>query len=275
MDAERATIPNLDWPTEPETDVSTKRVRFKRSHAQIAVGAVVVLSALVFWFFRSRAIPQDRPAPVESNAGRPATAAASLPTQPAAPKTPPATTPPPAALVGDKFTIIVSSFRTRDRATEVSADVAELGLPSSVRSASGWEQVVVGPYSSRSEAVAAQNRLVDAHFSDTKLMQAAAVPSGGPPTPPTPAIRASQPSPPAADLSSLSLDDLLRRATALTAQGNVKALQQIQEQILKRQAASAPGSADFTAALNQLERNLDETRRRQLEEDRRQLIGKP
>jgi len=271
-DEEHATTTEPDWATAPETDVPMKRVRFKRSHAQIAVGAVVLLSALLFWFFRAQPVSQETPPPAEKNPGRPMAAAAPSPAQPAAPKTSPSATPtaaPAAATGGDKFSIVVSSFRTRDRATEVSADVAALGLPASVRSASGWEQVVVGPYSLRSEAVAAQNRLVDAHFTDTKLTQATLVPSGGPATP------ASQPPPPAADLSSLSLDDLLRRATALTAQGNVKSLQQIHDQILKRQAASAPGSADFTAALNQLERNLDETRRRQLEEDRRQLIGKP
>jgi hypothetical protein len=78
------------------------------------------------------------------------------------------------------------------------------------------------------------------------------------------------------DLNNRPLDDLLRRATAFATQGNVKAVQQIRDQVVKRQTADSPTSAEsFTAALDQLERNLDEARHRQLEEDRRQLLGKP
>jgi cell division protein FtsN len=71
----------------------------------------------------------------------------------------------------EAFVIIVSSFRTRDRATQVATDIVAIGLPASVRSASGWEQVVVGPYASRQQAATAQSRLETAHFADTKLTQ--------------------------------------------------------------------------------------------------------
>jgi hypothetical protein len=78
------------------------------------------------------------------------------------------------------------------------------------------------------------------------------------------------------DLNNRPLDDLLRRATTFATQGNVKAVQQIRDQIVKRQTADSATSPEaFTAALDQLERNLDEARHRQLEEDRRQLLGKP
>jgi hypothetical protein len=79
-----------------------------------------------------------------------------------------------------------------------------------------------------------------------------------------------------ADLNNRTLDDLLSRATVFATQGNVKAVQQIRDQIVKRQGVDSPSSAEaFTAALDQLERNLDEARRMQLEQDRRQLLGKP
>jgi hypothetical protein len=187
--------------------------------------------------------------------------------------------------------IIVSTFKTRDRATEVAGEVSALGLPSSVRTASGWEQVVVGPYSSRTDAAGAQARLVDSQFKDTKLVQTGAAPSTAPGTPPTPlpapataagaeatapVTRPVRPSLSVADLNNRPLEDLLNRATSFATQGNVKAVQQIRDQIVKRQSADSPSSAEeFTAALNQLERNLDEARRRQLEEDRRQMLGKP
>ena len=137
------------------------RVHLKRSHALIAVAAVVAVSILLAWVFRGRAAPQnttmtsqpasirdaghsappDRQAPappvVANETLKPAVASA----QPAVPSA--------ASSAADKFLIVVSSFRTRDRSTKVAADIVALGLPASVRSISGWEQVVVGPYSTR------------------------------------------------------------------------------------------------------------------------------
>jgi hypothetical protein len=186
--------------------------------------------------------------------------------------------------------IVVSTFQTRERATEVADEVSALGLPASVRSASGWEQVVVGPYSSRTDAAGAQARLVDSQFTDTKLVQTGAAPTTPPRTSaaplPAPATAAAaeatapvtplvRPNLSVGDLNNRPLDDLLRRAITFATQGNVKAVQQIRDQIVKRQTADSTGAEAFTAALDQLERNLDEARHRQLEEDRRQLLGKP
>jgi cell division protein FtsN len=69
------------------------------------------------------------------------------------------------------FVVLVSSFRTHERSVRVAADLTALGFPASVRTASGWEQVVVGPYTTRQEAVAAQAELESAHFEETKITQ--------------------------------------------------------------------------------------------------------
>jgi general secretion pathway protein A len=302
--------------------LSMRRVRVKRSHAQIGAAAVVLVPLLVVWLFRGGMRgPQDSPLVRQtdsSRVARPVDPAEKPPAPALAPSTPSssttessapgpsAPTPSPphdaAAVVSSalaaseastasKFLIIVSTFQTRDRATEVAGEVSALGLPASVRSASGWEQVVVGPYSSRSDAVGAQARLVDSQFTDTKLVQTGAAPTTPPRTAATPlpapataaAAEATAPVTPlvrgnlsVGDLNNRPLDDLLRRATTFATQGNVKAVQQIRDQIVKRQTADSATSPEaFTAALDQLERNLDEARHRQLEEDRRQLLGKP
>lgn len=154
-------------------------VRVKQSHIQIAIAAVLVTSVVLFWFVRGGAgVPKSRnttqaPAAVH-DAARPAPIDRPAPGTPASPvvavPTSKPVVPPPASSTADKFLIIVSSFRTRDRATQVAKDIVAVGLPASVRTSSGWEQVVVGPYTSRQEAVAAQGRLEGAHFADTKLV---------------------------------------------------------------------------------------------------------
>jgi cell division protein FtsN len=48
------------------------------------------------------------------------------------------------------------------------------GFPAFVRSNSGWQQVVVGPYLSRDEAVAAQKRLAGDRYPDTTVVVASA-----------------------------------------------------------------------------------------------------
>jgi hypothetical protein len=82
---------------------------------------------------------------------------------------------------------------------------------------------------------------------------------------------------PVLEVRDVPLDEVLRRATAFARQSNVKALQQLRDQIVQRRTAAA-GTADvdaFTSALDQLDRDLDEARRRQLELDGRQLGAKP
>jgi len=168
------------------------KVRLKRSHVPIAVAAAVIGLALVIWFMRGGVSGSPSPAsqpealrpspssnPPAQSAPRPAAPAATS----AGTATPRAAAPATASPLAEDFLIIVSSFRTRDRASQVATDIAGLGLPASVRTATGWEQVVVGPYGSREQAVAAQSRLVTAHYADTKVTQnapAAAARPGNP-----------------------------------------------------------------------------------------------
>ena len=185
--------PAVDPTPKPAASVpAATSLRLKRSHAQIAVAAVVAVSVLFAWMFRGRAddLPgrAAAPQPAVRDAGRPAPPARPAPNapvpavaanetlKPAAASARPAV-PSASASAADKFLVIVASFRTRDRSTQVAADIVALGLPASVRSTSGWEQVVVGPYSTRQEATGAQSRLENAHFTDMKIVQ------NGPPSP--------------------------------------------------------------------------------------------
>jgi cell division protein FtsN len=54
---------------------------------------------------------------------------------------------------------VVASFRTPSRARAVAAQVVALGTPARLREASGWHQVLAGPFASRPEALDAQQRL--------------------------------------------------------------------------------------------------------------------
>jgi general secretion pathway protein A len=71
----------------------------------------------------------------------------------------------------DTYNIAVAAFRTSKRASDVASDIAAKGLPVTTRtdSTGGWYQVVVGPYSSASEAEAAQRTLAREGFADTRV----------------------------------------------------------------------------------------------------------
>lgn len=88
--------------------------------------------------------------------------------------TPPAAVaaePPSSTVPADnQLLVVVSSFRTRDRATQVATDIVGLGMPAYVRMNFGWQEVVVGPYSSRDAALTAQKKLAGARYPDTKLI---------------------------------------------------------------------------------------------------------
>ena len=84
---------------------------------------------------------------------------------PAAPETPVASTASPAASpepAGERFEIVVASFRTDARAASVEAEVAALGLPTRRRVSDGWQQVLCGTFASRGpgrgSAAAARSR---------------------------------------------------------------------------------------------------------------------
>jgi len=73
----------------------------------------------------------------------------------------------------DQLLVVVSSFRTRERAAQVATEIVGLGLPGFVRTNSGWQEVVVGPYSSRDAALTAQQKLAGARYPDTKVVDSA------------------------------------------------------------------------------------------------------
>jgi general secretion pathway protein A len=116
--------------------------------------------------------PNAQPDPV------PAGAPASVPEAAAAagtPSPPPeATAPAPraaaAAGTGERFDIVVASFRTDARATSVAAAVTALGLPIRRRVSDGWQQVLSGPFASRAQAAEAQQRLDRAGFTGTQVV---------------------------------------------------------------------------------------------------------
>jgi general secretion pathway protein A len=151
--------------------------------AWLRVGAPVVLiaAAIGAWWLTARAPEQQtvRPeaAPVEiANAPEPAT-----PAPPPAPAPLPEPAPPPAAPppdpapqtvgTGGGYHIAVAAFRTKQRASEVAAAIAAKGLPVATRSdsATGWHQIVVGPFSSADAAEGAQRTLARDGFSETHI----------------------------------------------------------------------------------------------------------
>lgn len=52
----------------------------------------------------------------------------------------------------------------------VAAEVSAAGLPTRRRTADAWQQVVVGPFTTRPEAEAAQQRLQTSGFSGTQIV---------------------------------------------------------------------------------------------------------
>ena len=121
--------------------------------------------------------PADAPAPA-SDPGPASTAPAPqpAPSQPAAP--PPSTSssiePTQAAAESPgSFEIVVASFRTMTRASEVAAELTSLGQPVRQRSSDGWQQVLAGPFASRIAAEEAQAKLDRAGYTGTQIVPAA------------------------------------------------------------------------------------------------------
>jgi type II secretory pathway predicted ATPase ExeA len=108
--------------------------------------------------------PQAAAPPPSTTAAPPSTTAAPPASATAAP---PSTTAAPAP--GERFDVVVASFRTDARATSVTAEVAALGLPTRRRVLDGWQQVICGPFASRMEAEKAQQRLDRAGLTGTQI----------------------------------------------------------------------------------------------------------
>jgi general secretion pathway protein A len=112
--------------------------------------------------------PQPGPVPASGSATGPEPAAAA-----GTPAPPVATAPAPsaaAAASGERFEIVIASFRTDGRAGSVAAQVTALGLPVRRRVLDGWQQVVSGPFASRAQAEEAQQRLERAGLTGTQIV---------------------------------------------------------------------------------------------------------
>jgi general secretion pathway protein A len=137
----------------------------------LVVAVPLALAAAVTWFLVRPGRPLVPPAPAATQpAASPATRAPAA--GPAAPAGPTARTSPAAAPASGRFDIVVASFRTDARAGSVAAAVASLGLPIRRRVADGWQQVVSGPFQSRDDAEAAQQRLNRSGHSGTEIVPA-------------------------------------------------------------------------------------------------------
>jgi cell division septation protein DedD len=161
----------------------------------VALAAVVVLAAAgILFMLRPAAAPPAEapsraatpapatsgappaPAPVPVNTAAPP-AAAAVTSPPPRPPAAPAAAPPATAAAGERFDIIVASFRTDVRASAVAAEVEALGLPIHRRVADGWQQVVSGPFPSRAAAESAQQRIHQAGLTGTQIVPV--VPAAG------------------------------------------------------------------------------------------------
>ena len=199
---DRPALPNLserlDLPDPP--DLSSERLSAatleapaaeSKTRQYVIAGIGIVVIAVAAWFAtRGPAAPAaEVPAPAANPspapaASTPAVPPATPPVTPAAPQVapsgpPPAaspdTAPPPAAAppaaTGERFEIVVASFRTESRVTALAAEVEALGMPHRTRTAGeGWRQVLAGPYSSRADAEAAQRRLDAAGLTGTQIV---------------------------------------------------------------------------------------------------------
>jgi len=67
------------------------------------------------------------------------------------------------------FDIIVASFRTEVRAASVADQVTALGIPVRRRESDGWQQVVAGPFATRTAAEEAQQRIHGAGLTGTQI----------------------------------------------------------------------------------------------------------
>jgi general secretion pathway protein A len=77
------------------------------------------------------------------------------------------------AQTSDAFEILVASFHTAVRATEVVEQLTNAGQSVRQRSIGGWQQVVAGPFASRTAAVDAQRLLEREGFTDTQIVSSA------------------------------------------------------------------------------------------------------
>jgi general secretion pathway protein A len=157
----------------------------------LLVSGLAAAAVVFIWLgVRSARTPAPEPPPTAVSPPAPATAVprsdaaspAAKPPVPAAPAPPPAaaaqpsaaSTPAPtaaASAAGERFDIVVASFRTDERATAVASEVTTIGLPMRRRVVDGWQQVVCGPFASRADADDAQQRLARGGLTGTQIVK--------------------------------------------------------------------------------------------------------
>jgi cell division septation protein DedD len=161
---------------------SPEESRFGLKHLAIAV-VLLGAGAGGWWIATHRpAARAQAPAAALSvapaPAGQPSTSGTPAPDQPSSSTPSSASGSAPAdqkSAAGDKYYIAVAAFRTAQRASEVAGQIAASGLPASTREASAgsfgsWQQVIVGPFASTSEAAAAQQTLVRRGYAKTRII---------------------------------------------------------------------------------------------------------
>jgi general secretion pathway protein A len=149
----------------------------------VGIAAVLLIGAIVW--FGSRQLDRGRstqrpaseittPPAAEKTPSSPAPVSSSFPAQieavplAAAPSAAAAT-----AETSDGFEILVASFRTESRATEVVEQLTNVGQSVRQRSVGGWQLVVAGPFASRTAAEDAQRLLEREGFADTRIVSSA------------------------------------------------------------------------------------------------------
>jgi hypothetical protein len=259
--------------------------RIPSSFVRVAAAAALVAAiAWVGWWSITSTTRSGAPEGLSAGAATPAADASSgrTPSNPqAADAAEPSAGGPVAA--HETFSIVVASFRASARAAAVASEVTSLGLQASTRATSGWQQVLAGPYQSRTEAVAAQEKLKNANMAGTHIVSTA--PSGlaaspspallteaGPPVPAPTGTPAESARPPVQTVSSAPNvsreDDLLERARALSQLPDVKGIEHLRADLLKRTSFSDPRQDPAVVAVD---RHLEEARTLQLTVDARDL----
>ena len=175
-----------DGPVSPAVRVEKSSSRSKR---YLGPAAAAIVAAAAIWIGLRVVRPAPAPATSAPRTARPPTTPSPAvqpsvtppPTAPAAAATAAAQTPPSAAAgstskpgggpaVGGHFDLVVASFRTESRAAAIGASVAALNLPVRQRVSDGWQQVIVGPFTSRAEAESARERLDRAGLTGSQIV---------------------------------------------------------------------------------------------------------
>jgi len=161
---------------------SGRPARSTRTLMLVALGLAVIAAALFGMRWARSPVAEAPSSATPPPAARPPAAqpARGAPPSAGVPPAKEAATPGPAAPKADApsaaagatstpFDIIVASFRTEVRAASVADQVTALGIPVRRRESDGWQQVVAGPFATRTAAEEAQQRIHGAGLTGTQI----------------------------------------------------------------------------------------------------------